>query len=97
MVEQYNWSVINIASDKSCDVILWSSKQDSKDWRNPEVDKIVSTTISNIENGDIVLFHDYVYYDTSNTVEALKVIIPELIDKGYKFVTVSELIKLSQY
>lgn len=77
--------------DQTCNVILWSSRQDSKDWSNPKVDKIVSNTILNIENGDIILFHDYVYYETNHTIEALKVIIPDLISKGYKFVTISEL------
>lgn len=57
--------------------------------------KIVANTISNIENGDIILFHDYVYYDESHTVEALKVIIPELINRGYKFVTLSQLLNIS--
>ncbi|GFN35476.1 polysaccharide deacetylase family protein [Tepidimicrobium xylanilyticum] len=75
-------------------MILWSSHQDSKDWSNPKVDEIVNTTLSNIKNGDIILFHDYVYYNKSNTVEALKIIIPELIDRGYKFVTISELLNL---
>lgn len=85
---------ISIVDNENCNVILWSSRQDSKDWSNPEVDKIVSSTISNIENGDIILFHDYVYFEKSNTLEALEVIIPELINKGYRFVTVSELMKL---
>ncbi|WMM26512.1 polysaccharide deacetylase family protein [Tissierella sp. MB52-C2] len=93
----YNENTMKIISDESCDIVLWSSRQDSKDWSNPSVDKIVSNTISNIENGDIVLFHDYIYYETSNTVEALKLILPELINKGYKFVTISELVKLSHY
>ncbi|SDX55370.1 polysaccharide deacetylase family protein [Tepidimicrobium xylanilyticum] len=75
-------------------MVLWSSHQDSKDWSNPEVDEIVNTTLSSIKNGDIILFHDYVYYNKSNTVEALKIIIPELINRGYKFVTISELLNL---
>ncbi|WP_353097724.1 polysaccharide deacetylase family protein [Tissierella praeacuta] len=91
----YDDNIIKIISDESCNVILWSYTQDSRDWSNPEVEKIVSNTISNIENGDIVLLHDYVYFETSNTVEALKIIIPELIDKGYKFVTISQLLELS--
>ena len=41
--------------------------------------------------GDIILFHDNVY-GTSPTAEALEIILPELIERGYSFVTVSELI-----
>lgn len=87
---------LSIIDKHDCNVILWSTEQDSKDWSNPKVDKIVTYTISNIKNGDIILFHDYVYFEKSNTLEALKLIIPELINKGYRFVTVSELMKLPQ-
>lgn len=77
-------------------IVLWSAHQDSKDWSNPDVEEIVNTTLSNIRNGDIILFHDYVYYDESSTVEALKQIIPELKSRGYRFVTISELLNLNQ-
>lgn len=77
-------------------IVLWSAHQDSKDWSNPDVEEIVNTTLSNIRNGDIILFHDYVYYDESSTVEALKEIIPELKSRGYRFVTISELLNLNQ-
>lgn len=77
-------------------IVLWSAHQDSKDWSNPDVEEIVNITLSNIRNGDIILFHDYVYYDESSTVEALKEIIPELKSRGYRFVTISELLNLNQ-
>lgn len=93
----YDERVMQPLEAQESSVVLWSYRQDSKDWSNPTVDKIVSNTILNIENGDIILFHDYVYHETSNTVEALKVIVPELIEKGYKFVTISELMQLPQY
>ena len=84
--------IIDILENDNSVIVLWSYKQDSKDWGNPEVEKIVDTTLSNIENGDIILFHDYVYYDESHTVEALKKIVPELKKRGYKLVTISELL-----
>ncbi len=87
--------VIDVVENNNSVIVLWSYNQDSKDWSNPEVNKIVNTTLSNIENGDIILFHDYVYYDESHTVEALKKIIPELKNRGYEFVTISELINLT--
>ncbi len=46
-------------------------------------------TLEQVEDGAIILLHDF--YGNSATVEALKTIIPELIDRGYQFVTVSEL------
>lgn len=90
----FNNNTIDIMETNNSVIVLWSAHQDSKDWKNPEVKKIVDTTLSNLRNGDIILFHDYVYFENSNTVEALKRIIPELKKRGYRFVTVSELIHL---
>lgn len=92
----YNENVVKIINEQQSNIILWTYDQDSRDWSNPGVDKIVTTTVSNIKNGDILLFHDYVYHETSNTVSALETIIPELINKGYNFVTVSTLMELLQ-
>ena len=41
-----------------------------------------------------ILLHDYNKLRTpkSQTIEALDIIIPDLLQKGYKFVTISELI-----
>lgn len=92
----YNDEIIKIISSDDSALVLWTFYQDSKDWSNPGVDKIVNTTLSNIQNGDIILFHDYVYKPESNTIEALKIILPKLIDEGYDFVTISELINISE-
>lgn len=45
-----------------------------------------------VKDGDIILLHDF--YGNDNTVEALKMIIPELKKRGYALVTVSELFKI---
>lgn len=92
----YNKDVLKIISSDDVQVVLWTFYQDSKDWSNPGVDTIVNTTLSKIQNGDIILFHDYVYKEESHTVEALKIIIPKLLEKGYKFVTISELLNISR-
>ena len=55
------------------------------------MESVVQTVLQDIKFGDIVLFHDNVY-GNSPTAEALEIILPELIDRGYSFVTVSELI-----
>ena len=92
----YNDDVIKIVSSDNLSLVLWTFYQDSKDWSNPGVDVIVDTTLSKVQNGDIILLHDYVYKKESHTVEALKIILPKLIDEGYRFVTISELIDISQ-
>lgn len=47
--------------------------------------------INTLKDGDIVLLHDFQGND--NTVEALKMLIPEMKKHGYTFVTVTELYK----
>ena len=69
-------------------VVLWSV--DTRDWAGTSVDEMVKNVDSNVHSGSIILMHDYVSR-RSHTIEALKKIIPLLIDKGYEFVTVSEL------
>ncbi|MGF7059322.1 polysaccharide deacetylase family protein [Brassicibacter mesophilus] len=86
--------VFKIADENNCSVILWTYYQDSRDWSNPGIDKIIDTVLSQIQNGDIVLFHDHNEAEESQTVEALKIILPELIEKGYRFVTISELLDM---
>ena len=45
--------------------------------------------LSQVEDGVIILMHDQKF--NFKTVEALETIIPELLSRGYEFVTVSEL------
>jgi len=70
-------------------LILWSI--DTRDWAHTGTEKMLSNIRTHISSGDIILFHDYISGD-SFTVEVLETVIPELLSKGYSFVTVSELI-----
>ena len=74
---------------ESYNIVFWSI--DTLDWahRNPEA--IRDYVANDIKSGDIILMHDYIGFD-SPTPEALEILIPLLIDKGYNFVTVSELL-----
>ncbi|WP_079915109.1 polysaccharide deacetylase family protein [Paenibacillus sp. 32352] len=87
----YNEALLKLTKEDKLTVVMWSWYQDTKDWKKPGVDKIVNTVLSNVHNGDIILFHD-LQGDCSQTVEALKRILPELKKQGYQFVTVTDLI-----
>lgn len=87
----YNKTLIDLAKEDRFTVVMWSWYQDTKDWKKPGVHNIVNTVLNNVHNGDIILFHD-LEGDCSQTVEALKIILPELKNQGYQFVTVSDLI-----
>ena len=57
---------------------------DPRDWARPGVSKIVSAIMKNTETGSIILEHDG-GGDRSETVAALKIAIPRLLDEGYHF------------
>lgn len=86
----YSDEVIDISSKMGYDVILWS--HDTRDWAHTPFDKIAHSIIEGVKCGDIILFHDFITPDTP-TPEALEIIIPKLLKTGYRFVTVSELMK----
>lgn len=66
--------------------VLWNV--DPLDWCSGNVSCIVERIVSKAGENDIILMHDY--YDTSVTA-ALKAI-DELMEKGYTFVTVDEIL-----
>ncbi|WP_429841470.1 polysaccharide deacetylase family protein [Brevibacillus sp. FIR094] len=88
----YDEKVVDTAKQAGFLVIMWSWHQDTRDWSDPGVKKIVNKVLNNARNGDIVLFHDY-GGNRRQTVQALEQILPELKNRGYKFVTVSELLR----
>ena len=66
-------------------IIIWDV--DTLDWKYHSSIKIANRVMSKVKDGDIVLMHD-IYSATAN---ALDIIIPKLLEDGYKLVTVSEL------
>ena len=68
-----------------CPIILWSV--DSRDWESKNTESICKHVIGKVQDGDIVLMHDLY----KATAEAVKQIVPALIDDGFQLVTVEEL------
>jgi peptidoglycan/xylan/chitin deacetylase (PgdA/CDA1 family) len=68
--------------------VHWSL--DSYDYRDEfSADQIAGMLLKDIQNGDIVLFHD----TKSCTPDALKIVIPELLDRKYRFMKLGEQFK----
>ncbi len=63
---------------------------DTEDWRRPGAEAIAQRLLS-VKPGDVVLMHDG-GGDRSQTIEALKIALPQLVEEGYKFVTIDQLI-----
>lgn len=88
----FNKEIVESAKELNYTTILWSWNQQTNDWKNPGVEKIVETVLKNPRSGDIIIFHDR-GGDRTQTIESLQPIIDGLKEKGFKIVTVSELIK----
>ncbi len=63
---------------------------DTEDWSRPGADSIRDTILS-AKSGQVVLMHDG-GGDRSQTVEALRQAMPTLVEQGYKFITIDELL-----
>ena len=75
--------------DNDYKLILWSL--DTRDWENKNTDEIVERVLSAVTPGDIILMHDYIGRH-SKTPEALEILLPRLIERGFEPVTVSRLL-----
>ena len=71
-------------------LILWSI--DTRDWSHKNAEKSVSEVLMHVQDGDIILMHD----DYKATLEATRILVPELIERGYQLVSVSELFTYKQ-
>lgn len=86
----YNENIVGVAWSLEYMVVLWSI--DSKDWSGMKPGAIAKKILKKVKPGSIVLFHDLGgYRDT--TVKALEIVLPELARRGYRFLTVSELLE----
>lgn len=83
-------SLIDFSCENDYKIVLWNI--DTKDWEHASKEQIEKTVLSKASGGDIILFHDYIS-GKSSTAESLDSLIPKLLDLGYEFVSVSELLQ----
>lgn len=81
----FSQSTKTVTAELGLPIIMWSV--DTEDWRNPK-DKVLRILRNQTKNGSIILCHD----KGNSTQAALEIFIPELLEQGYEFVTVSELL-----
>ena len=72
-------------------VMAGGVNSDTNDWAEPGVEHIVRSIRSHLGSGHIFVLHDG-GGDRSQTVEAMRRLLPELAADGYELVTVSELL-----
>ena len=69
--------------------MLWSV--DPLDWKRPGAAVITQRILGGARPGAIILSHDI----HQQTIDAMRATLDELLAKGYKFVTISELIAMN--
>jgi len=86
----YNDTVKNISKELGLAIINWNL--DPRDWQVRNADTVYNNIMSKAKNGAIVVLHD----THKTTVDAMERVIPDLIEAGYKIVTVSELLQSTE-
>lgn len=84
----YDGNVIDAAKRDDLVIAMWTI--DTLDWCHRSAEEISREVLENVRGGDVILMHDYVW-GKSHTKEALETIIPALKERGYEFVTLSDM------
>ncbi|HUZ83109.1 MAG TPA: hypothetical protein VMU66_00330 [Gaiellales bacterium] len=83
-----------VRSIRSMGMLTVQWNVDPRDWSQPGVSAIVANVLANARPGAIVLMHDG-GGPRVETVAAVRVIVPALLARGYRLVTVPQMLGLS--
>jgi len=87
-------NLVELIKQKQLTIAYWTWQQDSKDWKvGNSGTSIANHIINNIQPGQIILLHDGAA-NGLQTAQAVDILLTKLTSEGYRFVTMSELIKL---
>lgn len=82
----YNNTVVSVSRDEGYEVVQWSV--DSLDWKNRGVADLVKRATTNVQQGDIILFHN----DSEYIVQALPEILAYYKSQGFKMIPAGEIL-----
>ena len=83
---RYDDNVLAVSKRRGYVMVSWNSA--ARDFENVSADFIYRRVMDRVENGSIILLHD----DNPNTVEAMPRLLDSLRARGYRFVTISEML-----
>lgn len=81
----YDDNLLECMKESGLPVVNWSL--DTLDWKHRDADSVYQNIVDNAQDGDIVLMHDLY----TSTVDGVTRAMDTLADRGFAFVTVSEL------
>lgn len=86
----FNERVRHAANRANVQVIGWY--EDTRDWSSISTSQIVDNAVNKLQPGHIILFHDCCGSHRKKTVKALDETLTEIERRGYRCVTLSELL-----
>ena len=87
----YNNTLLNLTESMELKTIQWTI--DTLDWKGLSGGEMVNRVLNKLSTGDIILCHN----NSDNILEGLELILNRLTAKGYKFVSVGDLIIKDNY
>jgi len=91
----YNTMVLSTAQRFGYQTVLWDV--DSQDWQSLTGQQILQNVLPKVQNGSIILMHSATTLpgeDLSGTINALPTIITDLRRRGFRLVTVAQMLGL---
>jgi len=82
---------MDFLSSKGIQVVHWDVV--GEDGFNTNTQEIISNVVDHVQNGSIIVLHMNGYPNDPKTSDALPTIISALRERGYEFVTVSQLLR----
>ena len=82
--------VRQVAQARQLAILSWSV--DPRDWATSDAAAVEQSVLHNVKDGDIILLHDM----SMSSVRAALDIVDALQDRGFRFVTVSEMARLRE-
>lgn len=86
---RFNNDVQSVSRELGLSILNWSI--DPRDWESKDPEAIFNAVIRDAYDRGIIILHDR----NKETAEAMKLVIPALIELGYQLVTASELLYYS--
>lgn len=90
-----SWDIIRVARDNDMALVFWTQSGNVHEVDPKKIAQNVQKQIvdgKELQNGDIILLHD----TKPLMVDAVEIIVPQLLEKGYQLVTVWELLNCSE-
>ncbi|MGC9526029.1 MAG: polysaccharide deacetylase family protein [Limnospira sp.] len=86
----FTWETLRLLTEWGYRTVMWSVVPE--DWVEPGADIVASRVLRQTKQGSIIVLHDG-YFGGCNVAASVDQIVPELLRRGYEFVSIDRLWK----